>query len=98
MRRRRFGQVANQLAYGRVRAGPDRIHGGISVMNDDEMKGNFDKVKGRVKEAVGDLTDDERLRGEGAGDQIKGKAEESYGSARRKVGEALNELGRKIKR
>ena len=67
-------------------------------MNDDEMKGKADQVKGRMKEAVGDLTDDDRMHNEGAKDEIKGKAQESYGSARRKVGEALDELGRKIKR
>jgi len=67
-------------------------------MNNDEMKGKGDQAKGRVKEAIGDLTDDDRMRSEGAIDEIKGKAQESYGSARRKVGEALDELGRKIKR
>ena len=66
-------------------------------MNDDEMKRKADQVKGRLKEAVGDLTDDDRARGEGAREQIRGNAQESYGSARRKVGEALDELGRKIK-
>jgi uncharacterized protein YjbJ (UPF0337 family) len=34
---------------------------------------NSDKIKGRVKEAVGVLTDDQRLKNEGKLDQAKGK-------------------------
>ena len=62
------------------------------------MKGKADQAKGRVKDAVGDLTDNDELRDEGAADEIKGKAEDTYGNARRKVGNALDDLGRKIRR
>ncbi len=37
------------------------------------MSGTSDQVKGRVKEAVGALTDDERLKDEGRLDQATGK-------------------------
>ena len=37
------------------------------------MSGTSDKIKGRVKEAVGALTDDQRLKNEGKMDQSKGK-------------------------
>jgi uncharacterized protein YjbJ (UPF0337 family) len=36
------------------------------------MSGTADKVKGRVKEAVGALTDDKRLKSEGKVDQASG--------------------------
>jgi uncharacterized protein YjbJ (UPF0337 family) len=36
------------------------------------MNGTTDKVKGRVKEAVGALTDDKRLKNEGKADQASG--------------------------
>jgi uncharacterized protein YjbJ (UPF0337 family) len=36
--------------------------------------GTTDKVKGRVKEAAGALTDDEKLKNEGKADQAIGKA------------------------
>jgi uncharacterized protein YjbJ (UPF0337 family) len=36
--------------------------------------GTTDKVKGKVKEATGALTDDEKLRQEGKTDQAIGKA------------------------
>jgi uncharacterized protein YjbJ (UPF0337 family) len=51
-----------------------------------------------MKDAAGDLTDNERLRNEGASDDMKGKAEDTYGRAKRKVGNALDDLGDKIKR
>jgi len=37
------------------------------------MSGTSDKIKGRVKEAVGVLTDDQRLKDEGKLDQTTGK-------------------------
>jgi uncharacterized protein YjbJ (UPF0337 family) len=40
------------------------------------MSGETDKVKGRVKEAVGDLTDDDELKREGKIDQASGKVKE----------------------
>jgi uncharacterized protein YjbJ (UPF0337 family) len=39
--------------------------------------GTTDKAKGRVKEAVGALTDDEKLRRKGKTDQAIGKAKDT---------------------
>ena len=67
-------------------------------MNKDELEGKSEKVKGKVKQAVGDLTDNERLHDEGVADEAGGTAQESFGRGRRKVGEAIEDLGNKIKR
>lgn len=40
------------------------------------MGENLDQAKGRVKQAAGDLTDDERLKEEGKLDEMGGKAKE----------------------
>jgi uncharacterized protein YjbJ (UPF0337 family) len=40
------------------------------------MVDNYDDMKGRVKEAAGDLTDDPDLKQEGKVDQLKGKAKD----------------------
>ncbi len=40
------------------------------------MVDNADDLKGRVKEAAGDLTDDDDLKREGQVDQTKGKVKE----------------------
>jgi uncharacterized protein YjbJ (UPF0337 family) len=39
--------------------------------------GTTDKAKGRVKEAVGALTDDKTLKAEGKVDQLAGKAKDA---------------------
>ena len=39
--------------------------------------GTSDKIKGRVKEAVGVLTDDQRLKDEGKLDQATGKVKKA---------------------
>jgi uncharacterized protein YjbJ (UPF0337 family) len=38
------------------------------------MSGTTDKIKGRVKEAVGALTNDKRLKNEGKVDQASGQS------------------------
>jgi uncharacterized protein YjbJ (UPF0337 family) len=41
------------------------------------MSGTTDKIKGRVKEAVGVLTDDQKLKNEGKLDQAVGKIKQT---------------------
>jgi uncharacterized protein YjbJ (UPF0337 family) len=40
------------------------------------MSGKIDDIKGRVKEAVGDLTDNEDLKNSGKADKAAGKAKQ----------------------
>ena len=68
------------------------------MKNRDELDGKSEQVKGKVKQAWGDLTDDERLHDEGVADEAVGEAREGIGRARRKVGEAIEDLGEDIKR
>ena len=67
-------------------------------MNRDEANGKTDQLKGKVKQAAGDLTDDQRLHDEGVADEAAGKVQEGFGKGRRKVGEALKDLGDTLKR
>ena len=48
---------------------------------------NTDDMKGRVKKAAGELTDDDKLRREGKTDQAAGKAKEVVENAKDKVQE-----------
>ena len=66
------------------------------MWNKDEVRGKTDQVKGKIKESVGNATDDEQLRDEGTADRAAGEIEEGFGKGRRKVGEALHDLGDKI--
>ena len=68
------------------------------MKNRDELDGRADKVKGRVKQAWGDITNNERLRDEGVADEVGGEVQEGFGRARRKVGEAIEDIGEDLKR
>ena len=67
-------------------------------MNKDEVSGKTDQVKGRAKQAWGDVTNNERIHDEGVADEVAGKVEEGFGKGRRKVGEAVKDLGDQIKK
>jgi uncharacterized protein YjbJ (UPF0337 family) len=54
------------------------------------MPTNTDELKGRVKEAAGDLTDDDKLKREGKTDRAAGKAKETVDKAADRVKEALD--------
>lgn len=66
--------------------------------NKDEIAGKIDQLKGKVKQAVGDATNDPQLHDEGVADEAGGELREGYGKVRSKVGEAVKDLGNAIKR
>lgn len=51
---------------------------------------NFDEIKGRAKEAAGDLTDNEDLQREGKIDQATGTVKDKVGDTADKVKDILN--------
>lgn len=67
-------------------------------MNRDELNGKGDQLKGKLKQAAGDLTDNDRLHDEGVADETSGEVQEGFGRGRRKIGEAIEDLGDKLKR
>ena len=68
------------------------------MKNRDELDGKSEQVKGRVKQAWGDVTNNERLHDEGVADEAAGNVQEGFGRARRKIGEAIEDIGEDIKR
>jgi uncharacterized protein YjbJ (UPF0337 family) len=67
-------------------------------MNRDELDGKVDEVKGKVKQGVGRATDNPELHDEGVADEASGKVQGGLGKARRKVGEAIEDIGEDVKR
>jgi uncharacterized protein YjbJ (UPF0337 family) len=51
----------------------------------EHMDGQMDKIKGRIKQAAGDLTNNKRLKAEG-------KAEEFRGTVKNKIDQAVDKL------
>jgi uncharacterized protein YjbJ (UPF0337 family) len=68
------------------------------MWNEDEVRGKIDQAKGKLKEKIGEMNDDEQLRDEGTADRAAGNVEEAFGKGRRKVGEAIKDAGKKISR
>jgi uncharacterized protein YjbJ (UPF0337 family) len=60
-------------------------------MKGESMSGGTpDKAKGKLKEAAGDLTDDESLKNEGRVDKASGKTKNAVGDAADKVKDVVN--------
>jgi uncharacterized protein YjbJ (UPF0337 family) len=53
------------------------------------MSGKADEIKGRVKEAVGDLTNDQDLKDSGKADKAAGKIKQSIEHTVDKIGDAV---------
>ncbi len=68
------------------------------MWNKNERDGRVDQAKGKVKQAVGDLTGNDKLRNEGQVDETVGKAKTAVGTAQKKVGAAVESIGKAIKR
>ena len=66
------------------------------MRNKDELEGKGKQVKGTVKEKLGKFAQDRNLQESGARDRTEGKVQEDFGKGRRKIGEALQELGDEI--
>ena len=56
------------------------------------MGGKADVVKGRIKEAAGALTGNDRLRAEGRADQVVGKVKQAVAKAVDKVEQAVKKV------
>jgi uncharacterized protein YjbJ (UPF0337 family) len=59
------------------------------------MSGTTDKIKGRVKEAVGVLTNDQRLKNEGKLDQTSGKVKQAVERVIDKARDAVKSTAKK---
>jgi uncharacterized protein YjbJ (UPF0337 family) len=63
---------------------------------EDEIKGKGKQVKGATKEKLGKLTGDRDLEERGRDERFTGDVQENVGKGKRKIGEAIEDLGEKI--
>lgn len=61
---------------------------------DNKLRGAGKELKGRVKDAVGGLTNDSRLQAEGKLDKVKGKIQDKVGDMQRGAGRKLDDRRR----
>ena len=60
------------------------------MVDENRVSGAADKVKGAVKEGIGNITGDDKLKAEGLADKAKGQAETAIGGAKDTVRDAAN--------
>jgi len=63
----------------------------------DRAEGLVDQGKGKVKQGLGDLTDDKQTKGEGQIDEVKGKGEQAMGDLKDAAGDLKDTLERKTR-
>jgi uncharacterized protein YjbJ (UPF0337 family) len=67
------------------------------MWNKNERDGKIDQAKGRVKQAVGDLTGSEKMKAEGEMDEAGGKVEEAVGELQREAVTAIEKMKDAVK-
>jgi len=61
-------------------------------MSDLQLKGKWNELKGKVKQAYADLTDDDLTYQEGKDDELLGKLQQKTGKSRDELIKWLKEL------
>lgn len=61
-------------------------------MNEDTMKGGWTQMKGKLRQAWGDLTDDDLAKLKGEREELVGFLQKKYGESREAIEEKLSKL------
>ena len=61
-------------------------------MNDTTIKGGWNELKGKIKQAYGDLTDDDLTYQEGQEDEMWGKIQQKTGKTKDEINKAIADL------
>lgn len=61
-------------------------------MNTTEMKGNWNELKGKIKQKFADLTDDDLLYEDGKEDELYGRLQKKLGKTKDEVKKFIAEL------
>lgn len=62
----------------------------------DRAEGTIEEMKGKGKQAWGDLTDDERTKAEGMLDEAKGKGQQALGDLKDEADKLKDDIERRI--
>lgn len=62
----------------------------MTTINKDTIKGNWNQIKGKLKQEYADLTDDDLMYAEGKEDELVGRLQEKTGQAKEKLIDFIN--------
>lgn len=61
-------------------------------MNTTEIKGNWNELKGKLKQKFAILTDDDLLLADGKEDELFGRLQQKLGKTKEEIQKAISEL------
>jgi uncharacterized protein YjbJ (UPF0337 family) len=61
-------------------------------MNTTEIKGNFEELKGKLKQKFAELTDDDLLFAEGKQDELYGRLQKKLGKTNEEIRDIISKL------
>jgi uncharacterized protein YjbJ (UPF0337 family) len=61
-------------------------------MNETTIKGGWNELKGKIKQAYGDLTDDDLTYAEGKEDEMWGKIQQKTGKTKDEINKTIADL------
>jgi len=61
-------------------------------MNTTEIKGNWDEIKGKLKQKFAQLTDDDLMFAEGKQEEMYGKLQQKLGKTKEEIHKILSDL------
>lgn len=61
-------------------------------MNKTEMKGNWNVIKGKLKQRYGEITDDDLILEEGQEDELWGRMQKKVGKTKEEIMKELGDL------
>lgn len=59
---------------------------------EDKMKGNWNEIKGKLKQKYGELTDDDLVYAEGKSEEVLGKIQKRTGKTKEEVKDYIDSL------
>ena len=60
-------------------------------MNELQVKGNWNVIKGKLKQAYGELTDDDLVDSEGGEDELVGRLQKKLGKTKEEIRRAIDD-------
>ncbi|SFC84595.1 Uncharacterized conserved protein YjbJ, UPF0337 family [Spirosoma endophyticum] len=67
-------------------------HLNTTIMNETTIKGGWNELKGKIKQAYGDLTDDDLTYAEGQEDEMWGKIQQKTGKTKDEINKAVADI------
>jgi len=61
-------------------------------MNTTELKGNFEEIKGKLKQKFAELTDDDLMFADGKQDELYGRLEKKLGKTKEELHDIISKL------